>query len=50
MANKSGKKNEIQETKIELVESDCDVTKFFNALEKAFDNVTLFVGNVKWIV
>ena len=28
---------------IELVESDCDVTKFFNALEKAFDNVTLFV-------
>ena len=43
MANKSGKKNEIQETNIELVESDCDVTKFFNALEKAFDNVTLFV-------
>ena len=32
MANKSGKKNEIQETNIELVESDCDVTKFFNAL------------------
>ena len=43
MANKSGKKNEIQETSIELVESDCDVTKFFHALEKAFDNVTLFV-------
>ena len=43
MANKSGKKNEIQETNIELVDSDCYVTKFFHALQKAFDNVTLFV-------
>ena len=42
MANKSGKKNEIQETNIELVESDCDVTKFFNALEEK-DCVSDFV-------
>ena len=43
MANTSGKKNEIQKANIELVEFDCDVTKFFYALEKAFNNVTLFV-------
>ena len=43
MANKSGKKNEIQEANIEFVESDCDMTKLFHALEKAFDDVAVFV-------
>ena len=43
MANKSGKKNEIREANIELVESDCDVAKFFHALEKAFDDFAVFV-------
>ena len=43
MANKGGKKNEIQEANIEFVEPDSNVTKFFYALEKAFDNVTMFV-------
>ena len=43
MPNKGGKKNEIQEANIEFVKHDCNVTKFFYALEKAFDNVTLLV-------
>ena len=43
ITNKSGKKNEIQEANIKFIESAWDVAKFFYALEKAFDNVTLFV-------
>ena len=37
MANKGGKKNEIQEANIEFVEPDSNVAKFFYTLEKAFD-------------
>ena len=43
ITNKSGKKDEIQEANIKFVESAWDVEKFFYALEKAFNNVPLFV-------
>ena len=41
--NQPGCVGKLKITNIELVESDCNAVKFFYALKKAFDNITLFV-------